>query len=421
MIKIENTEVHGWEAAIRGMRSPMNSWEKSDSCVYYTNDEYSPFGDKYGENVKIGQNDLTLMKKLVNAGSDHSKFMRMITVTCDITAPQYFVAEMDTYKVGTVRNSCSLQHTGASKPFTIRDFTVEPEIYEVLDPQKAKREHNLVYPDCLESDYKIYMAGDRKYKIYKNGKIIACEFERVHEKDNRTRHFKEREVIPSKTANGYYELNLGGRVYLERWLIHCLVAEVWLQDSYFDGAEINHKDGNKGNNSVENLEWCTHSYNEKHKHDNGLDGRTLHTNYIAWKTATKTKNIQGQILSDRKSGLTYRELVQKYKVSMSTIVSICNYKGCENATLFVIAEMWENIISGLNKMRELYLLTGDYNYFRAIRELLPMGYNYRFTWQANYAVLRNIYHARKNHKLNEWKIFCKWIEELPYSELITEE
>ena len=147
----------------------------------------------------------------------------------------------------------------------------------------------------------------------------------------------------------------------------------------------------------------------------------MHTNYIAWKTATKTKNIQGQILSDRKSGLTYRELVQKYKVSMSTIVSVCNYKGCENATLFVIAEMWENIISGLNKMRELYLLTGDYNYFRAIRELLPMGYNYRFTWQANYAVLRNIYHARKNHKLNEWHDFCRWVEEsLPYSELITE-
>ena len=95
MIKIENTEVYGFEVAIRGMRNPMNSWDKSDTAAAN----------------KVGENDLKLMKQLVSAGSDHSKFMRMITVTCDITAPMYWWKEIDTYKVGTVRNSCSTMHT----------------------------------------------------------------------------------------------------------------------------------------------------------------------------------------------------------------------------------------------------------------------------------------------------------------------
>jgi hypothetical protein len=87
--------------------------------------------------------------------------------------------------------------------------------------------------------------------------------------------------------------------------------------------------------------------------------------------------------------------------------------------LFELAEMWESVIGELNRLRELYLATGDYSYFIEIRQLIPMGYNYRFTWQANYAVLRNIYHARKNHKLDEWHEFCAFVESLPYSELIT--
>ena len=112
MIKIENTQVYGFEAAIRGMRNPMNSWDKSDS--YHKGDAFV-----------LGKNDLALMKSLVRAGSDHSKFMRMITVTCDITAPLYFYKEWDTYKVGTVRNSCSTMHKIHAKEFTLDDFSTE--------------------------------------------------------------------------------------------------------------------------------------------------------------------------------------------------------------------------------------------------------------------------------------------------------
>lgn len=132
MIKIENTEIYGWETAIRGMRNPMNSWEKSDSFYGCRNGDY---GHTEAENCDekcrcdcsycIGINDLKLMKKLVSAGTDHSKFMRMINVTCDITAPLYWWKEFDTYKVGTVRNSCSTMHKIHEKEFKLDDFSNE--------------------------------------------------------------------------------------------------------------------------------------------------------------------------------------------------------------------------------------------------------------------------------------------------------
>jgi hypothetical protein len=121
MIKIENVEVIGWEHAIRGMRNPMNSWEKSDSG--YT----SPYQDGCTNSTgfSIGSNDLDLMKRLRNAGTDHRKFMRMIAVYLDITAPLYWWKEFDTYKVGTVANSCSTMHKIADKEFTLEDFSCE--------------------------------------------------------------------------------------------------------------------------------------------------------------------------------------------------------------------------------------------------------------------------------------------------------
>lgn len=117
MIEIKNTDTYGWEAAIRGMRNPLNSWNKSDSGVK----------EIYGLGLAfvVGPNDLALMQKLAAAGTDHSKYLRMITVTADITAPLYWWKEFDTYKVGTVANSCSTMHTIADKEFTMDDFSHE--------------------------------------------------------------------------------------------------------------------------------------------------------------------------------------------------------------------------------------------------------------------------------------------------------
>ena len=132
MIKVENIEVYGWEAAIRGMRNPMNSWEKSDShlcnedcpMVEYMDEPAIGCNDgKYG--YCIGINDLDLMKRLYNGGTEHRKYLRMITVTMDITAPLYWWKEFDTYKVGTVANSCSTMHKIHAKEFTLDDFSTD--------------------------------------------------------------------------------------------------------------------------------------------------------------------------------------------------------------------------------------------------------------------------------------------------------
>lgn len=146
MLKIDMFEVMGWEHAIRGMRNPMNSWEKSDSepgceivegssevcrecddAVFFKGSAFCPYNKR---DFVVGYNDLDLMKRLRAAGTDHRKFMRMITVYVDITAPLYWWKEFDTYKVGTVANSCSTMHKIHSKMFTIEDFSMDQLIDE---------------------------------------------------------------------------------------------------------------------------------------------------------------------------------------------------------------------------------------------------------------------------------------------------
>lgn len=213
MIEIENVDVHGFEAAIRGMRNPMNSWDKSDSGFREEWDETGTSAYFYN----IGDTDLKLMKQLVSAGSDHSKFMRFINVTCDITAPLYWWSEFDTYKVGTVRNSCSKMHTLHKRDLTMDDFSTD-QLYD-----------------------------DERYAL-------------------------------------------------------------------------------------------------------------------------------------------------------------------------------EDMISRINCNRQCFMDTRIKQDWWQMIQLLPQSFNQRATVQMNYAVLRNIYHARKSHKLNEWHDFCTWIKsDLPYSELITED
>lgn len=222
MIKIERTEVIGFEPAIRGMRNPMNSWAQSDSgngCVEKACVDCSFNLNWCGCTPKyvIGTKDLDLMKRLVSAGTDHSKFMRFITVTVDVTAPLYWWKEYDTYKVGTVANSCSTMHKITAKRFELDDFS--------------------------------------------------------HDK---------------------------------------------MHDSTLNILEI--------------------------------------------------------------------------------------------------------VVNNLNYARDMYIAADEErkkSYWWQLIQLLPSSYNQKRTLLLNYQVLRNIYHARRNHKLDEWRTFCKWIEELPYSELIT--
>lgn len=157
MIKIENTDVYGWEAAIRGMRNPMNSWDKSDTIygTYYGKDENGcEVFTKDG--LTIGENDLTLMKKLSAAGNDHAKFLRMINVTMDITAPLYWWKEYDQYKVGTTTNSCSTMHKIQDREFTLDDFSIE-NLYEDV----IQNPFNKII-DCLNFFREIYLLNKDK-------------------------------------------------------------------------------------------------------------------------------------------------------------------------------------------------------------------------------------------------------------------
>ena len=245
MIDITNTKIFGYEAAIRGMRNPMNSWDKSDSgsgCSH----EYEIFGncdlcDKY-----IGKQDYNLMLKLSKAGTDHAKFMRYINVTLDINAPLYWWKEFDTYKVGTVANSCSTMHKIHEKEFTLEDFSHEHLMYLT---DGYSEDDDLVTRVSVESPKEVLL------------RII-------------------------KTLNYYREMY-------------------------------------------------------------------LHTKIKPMKEESKRA-----------------ELMKKY--------------------------WWQMI------------------------QLLPSSYNQKRTIQLNYQVLKNIYHARKKHKLDEWVEFCHWVESLPYSKLITE-
>ena len=152
MIKLETNDVWGFEWAFKGMRNPMNSWDKSDSNWLFQ---------------EIGENDLILAKKLINAGSEHRKFLRQIYVSVDITAPLYWWKEFDTYKIGTVTNSCSTMHKIHTKEFTLEDFSCEHLIDE---PFPVTDEYVETYLDCMTDTIKALNCARRMFLETKDKK-----------------------------------------------------------------------------------------------------------------------------------------------------------------------------------------------------------------------------------------------------------
>lgn len=148
MIKIENVEVYGFEAALRGMRNPMNSWDRSDSA-----ERFNPDTKRW--HLNVGKNDLDLMRRLFRGGTEHRKFLRMIHVQMDVTAPLYWWPEYDTYKVGTTANSCSKMHKIASRPLTMDDFSTDH-----LKPYEFRALENLIL--TLNANIESYVAHGNK-------------------------------------------------------------------------------------------------------------------------------------------------------------------------------------------------------------------------------------------------------------------
>ena len=400
MIRIEKTKVYGFDAAIRGMRNPMNSWEKSDSEFYYQ--DCGSCLHSLEDNCQlydctvIGKNDLELMKNLSKAGTDHSKYLRFITVTADITAPLYWWKEFDTYKVGTVANSCSTMHKIHAKEFTLDDFSHEHLISE-YNTQKYyeptyDEENAEVRPVFGFADYDVSETG--VVYSWKSGERVAL---------------KQRVDIDGYKTVGLYE---DGKC--KRFKVHRIVAEAFLDKVEGNGC-VNHKDGNKWNNAANNLEWCSRSENSLHASKNGL---LVYGSKQRIGTAKNRRFTKEQISTIKElyfsENVSQRELGRLFGCDHSVISEIINDKIYKDIAIYPL-EMLELTIEELNRLRESYLESGDKAYWYSMIQLLPSSYNQKRTVLMNYQVLKNMYHARKNHKLDEWHDFCNWCEDLPHA------
>ena len=426
MIKIENVVLASPEQIgfiIQGMRNPLNSWNKSDTICgkLYMKNDFNPIM----EQLYIGENDHSLMQRLSNAGTEHRKYMRMMPVYARITAPLYWWAEMDTYKIGTVRNSCSFMHKGVSKEFSINDFNLKDErIYSILNPL-TKKHYKLEYP--YETDeFKIFTDHNgRTYKVYKNGYVVREAFDYI---DNygtgRKRHFDEAPATLYQNSSGYFIVKLsgknGGHITLSR-----MVAEVWCKKS--EGSnQVDYINGNKGDNSAENLEWVTAKENMRRGVENGLYDELgkLHHKYRIWKNNVTVLPPEKRMsfAIDVSKKLTCTQLADIYGITPKQANALrYAINNSENEDLYQECFVWEQLIEQLNYLRALYLETKDEKIFQEIRCILPQGYLQTSNVMMNYEALANIYRQRKSHKLDEWNDMCKWIETLPYSELITGE
>lgn len=177
MIKLKETEIFGWEAAIRGMRNPMNSWDKSDSCYDWWEDP-SPINPNDGIHFFVGDNDLKLMKSLSKAGNDHAKYLRMINVTVDITAPLYWWKEYDTYKVGTVANSCSTMHKIQAKEFEIDDFSHE-HLYSRLGESYESMDCLVDIIGCLNKYRQLYLDTKDKFWWWQMIQLLPSSYNQM--------------------------------------------------------------------------------------------------------------------------------------------------------------------------------------------------------------------------------------------------
>ena len=414
MIKLEHVVLASpeqMEFIIEGMRNPMNSWDKSDSfcidsCTECTDRlrcarEMSPLGGLSFRGGKyIGPNDHSLMQRLANAGTDHRKFMRMMPVYVRITAPLYWWSEYDTYKVGTVANSCSKMHKLLAKPFEMSDFSFDKLPGYKNEPRQFRPEIDEDLEDWLP------LKGDN-YDF--PGYFISCQ--------GRIKH-GDRILAGSLHKDGYIFYSL----YKDNKMVqvpgHRLVADVFIPQGK-NRDYVNHIDGNKQNNIPQNLEWCTASENIQHSINNNLQPKGLSTYTGKFSNDEREKMKERWNNGDFKSK---REMAKIYGVSHTCINDILSNKYACVKRENIYENLARSVIDSLNELRDAYLNcdnnTEKKEIWYSIIQLLPSSYNQTRNVMMNYEVLSNIYKSRKDHKLDEWKEFCKWIEELPYSELI---
>ena len=419
VMKIETLEIAGFVSALKALRLPFKKEQRStpEWC-----------GDRLSG---IDQADLELLQRLVAAGDEHAKVLRGVLAWAKVTAPRLFWQEFDTYRVGCEKlSSESTMHTIASRDLTVEDFEVDDFTKEALTPKKIPDSWNTVLhfdtPEKLES--KILTKYGRQYEIWNNGDLYALEFvseDKMPNGETRRRVFPKTKIVlgGTRTQSGYFQVGIGGRNGKTE-MVHILMAEAFVPNPE-NKPFVNHIDGDKGNCSPSNLEWCTAAENNKHARDNGLNKHTIRSKYMAYKSNLKYSDEEitnWRIMKE--SGMSYEDISDATGVGRGVLENYLLYdgmSGCSPDTAkFRKAYALEETIKAINTLAAEYRETKDNLIFLDIKELLPESYIQSRVVCFSYQTLRRIYKQRKNHRLPEWHEFCGWIESLPMADkLIT--
>lgn len=384
-MEFKNTKVFNFEGAMRGMRNPKESWHLNDTI---------------GE--QIGPNDLKLAKTLIKAGPEHRKFLRQIMVSVDITAPLYWWKELDTYKVGTVANSTSTMHKIMSKEFSPDMF----EISELRGYKKTVEQKNIL--NELNEEWKQYPHGEL-YLISNYGKK-----RKSYTTENN--HLLEEVILKWQYSNDGYAY-VGVKTdktdgIKKNRRVHVLVAETFLPNDTKDKVQVNHKDGNKLNNFVENLEWLTPQENCKDRSVQGLQPKKTCT-YKGKLTKSKREEILFRLSTE---DISKRQISKEYGVSHTTINSLVSDKYDYGENYVNEYQDFLKVIDKLNLLRDEYLETKDVEVWKNLIILLPSSWLQTRTVTMTYENLFAMCSIgqRRFHKLSEWRIsFIDWTRTLP--------
>lgn len=427
-MKIKTLEVAGFGAAVQALRLPFTRECRSKVSTKMILDEEGVIENPhvgYTTLVDFDEKDLKLMKTLIKRGDEHAKVIRGIIAYAEIEAPRFWWQEADTYRVGADKlSSESTMHTLGNRPLTVDNFAVNDVVRQCLKEKESSNfqtELHFDVPDELRSV--IIERYGRKYEVWNNGEIYALEFiskDQMPDGTTRERVFPKTKLKlgHTRTKSGYFQVGIGGRKGKVE-MVHRIMAEAFVPNPD-KKPFVNHKDGNKGNCSPSNLEWCTSKENNDHARTMGLNKSTIRAKYLAYKNALKysDEEISTWVLM-KEAGLTYDEIATSIGVPKSVIENYVLYDGEYNASPyrsdFRSAFKLEETIAAINELASLYNESKEASLLYDIKALMPESFIQKRIECFSYQCLRNIVKQRKGHRLPEWATFIEWVRSLPFA------